>query len=70
MSFGRRFGSLTTSIFRTEDGGSRFVRNIGKYLEKLHGVSLQKIINFTVRKVKFANPLLWLTNTPLPLFPN
>ena len=58
---------LTTSIFRPEDGGSRFVRNIGKYPVKLYGLSLQKITNFTVRTMKLANPALWLTKAPLPL---
>lgn len=58
MSFGRRFGSAQYSIFRPEDGGSRFVRKLGKYPVTLYARSLQKITSVTVRTVTLANPAL------------
>jgi hypothetical protein len=31
----------TVSVFRVEDGGDKFLRNIGNYLTRLHGIMIQ-----------------------------
>jgi hypothetical protein len=53
-------GLVLGLFFHHEEGGYKFLRNVGCFFNGLHGVILQKVELFVTTAVRTSNPALYL----------